>query len=89
MSTAKQLREQTAATLLDTLDSDQLRQGAPALPQAPEVEPPSVELAPGAAPAPQVAPAPSQPEVPSVDRGSTPDAEAELDVEVDPPTALP
>jgi RNA polymerase sigma factor (sigma-70 family) len=95
LSTAKQLREQAAATLLDTLDSDQLTQAAPALPQAPEVAPPSVELAPGGASAPEAAPLPSQPELPlqpelpSVDGVSPPDVETDLDAEVDPPTALP
>jgi RNA polymerase sigma factor (sigma-70 family) len=105
LSTSKQLREQTAATLLDTLDADQLAQGTPALPKAldadqlaqgtpalpkaPELAPPSVEVAPGGASAPDVAPAPAQPEVPSVDRVSPPDPSAELDVDVDPPTALP
>jgi RNA polymerase sigma factor (sigma-70 family) len=95
LSTSKQLRTLTVATLLDTLDSDRLDtldsdrlgQEAPALPQAPDVAPPSVEAAPGAASVPQVAPAPSQPEVPSLDGVSPPDAE--LDVEVDPPKALP
>jgi RNA polymerase sigma factor (sigma-70 family) len=91
VSASKRLRvrEQTGAASPGTIEPDQPGQDAPAPGDAPApAQPAPAPSQPAPAPA-QPAPAPSQPEAPSQDRGTLPDVEVGVEVEVDPPAPLP
>jgi RNA polymerase sigma factor (sigma-70 family) len=79
---ARDRRERTAVVSPKPAEPDQPERETPAAPQAPDAAPPPAEPAPPSA---QPAPAPQQ------DRGALPDVDAEVgvEVEVDPPAAVP